>query len=592
MSVQRSTIRGVSDSSVNDRLVSPAQTHYAEEILAYWRQQPDPDVMVALKVFPSLVHQKSLFLDLVLEEYKTHRDESPRVAPARFSDRYRELNSTLRRSIVRLLEVQDYLDSHPELLELVEAFEWPEIGDVIHRFQIVDELGRGAAARVYLCRESNIGQRAVVVKVARSGEYEADLLGRLSHPNIVPVYSIFNDVSRHATYICMPFRGRCPLQDVVDYVFEYGVPRGGQTFLRVASDQQSPIDVGLIEEDEIRARQIVGTGYVSAVIRVVLQIADALSHAHAKGVFHGDLKPSNVLLTPQGAPLLIDFNLGKAQWAELAPCGGTLPYMAPEQLTSFRHDFHLSALSYNVRSEIYSFGVVLFQLLTGRLPFHVDGCGDDPVTTAEHLLAQQHVQVPFVRPANRFANSSLEALVRQCLELEPSRRPENMDELLERLRAELRLMPHCRRAIRAQPLASFVAATLLSAAVIGAALFLGLRPPYHERQFNRGLELQQAGEYQSAAAYFDNALVNQPAMQEALYERARTKMLAGDLDGAINDFSRLHDDFGDVRGMAYSGYCFNLMKQVSQLKHLWRCRESNPGPKIRPPRRLHSYFTF
>src|SRR3972149_272486 len=133
------------------------------------------------------------------ENERATQYDSRWVAPARFSDRYRELNSTLRRSIVRLLEVQDYLDSHPDLLELVEAFEWPEIGDVIHRFQIVDELGRGAAARVYLCRESNIGQRAVVVKVARSGEYEADLLGRLSPPNIVPAHSLFNDVSRHAT---------------------------------------------------------------------------------------------------------------------------------------------------------------------------------------------------------------------------------------------------------------------------------------------------------------------------------------------------------------------------------------------------------
>jgi tetratricopeptide (TPR) repeat protein len=92
-------------------------------------------------------------------------------------------------------------------------------------------------------------------------------------------------------------------------------------------------------------------------------------------------------------------------------------------------------------------------------------------------------------------------------------------------------------------------------------LFVTLRPPYHIRQLNRGLALQQEKSFQAAVEYFDRALMARPTMGDALYERARTKMLAGELDAAINEFTRLNEEFGDTRGLAYSGYCFNLMKQ-------------------------------
>ena len=152
----------------------------------------------------------------------------------------------VRLNIQFLLQVQTYLDCHPELLKLVSDFQWPEAGDCLQGFRVVEELGRGAVGRVYLCHETGVGQRDVVVKVARGGDYEAALLGRLDHPNIVPIYSVASDADRFVSYICMPFRGRSTLQDLVDCICENGIP-----------DRASVI-VRLLESGSSRTKSILG----------------------------------------------------------------------------------------------------------------------------------------------------------------------------------------------------------------------------------------------------------------------------------------------------------------------------------------------
>src|SRR5207244_1261487 len=99
-------------------------------------------------------------------------------------------------------------------------------------------------------------------------------------------------------------------------------------------------------------------------------LADGLAHAHDRGILHRDLKPANVILTDDGRPMLVDFNLAEDTksrgQAERASVGGTLPYMAPEHLEAFGGG---SASRLDGRSDIFSLGVILFELLTGRHPF-------------------------------------------------------------------------------------------------------------------------------------------------------------------------------------------------------------------------------
>ena len=98
-------------------------------------------------------------------------------------------------------------------------------------------------------------------------------------------------------------------------------------------------------------------------------MADGLAHAHERGILHRDLKPANILLGDDGEPLLLDFNLAADTKlrgpASAALIGGTLPYMAPEHLQALRGEDR----TLDARSDLYSLGVILFELLTGNHPF-------------------------------------------------------------------------------------------------------------------------------------------------------------------------------------------------------------------------------
>jgi serine/threonine-protein kinase len=145
---------------------------------------------------------------------------------------------------------------------------------------------------------------------------------------------------------------------------------------------------------------------------VILKMAEALDYAHARGVIHRDIKPSNILLDADGAPVLADFGIAKLAQSESDPnltaagmVMGTPAYMAPEQLTGQPPD---------TRSDIYSLGVVLYQLLTGHAPF----TGDTTAVISGHLTREPpppREQVPDLPPA-------LDAVVLQALAKQPEHR--------------------------------------------------------------------------------------------------------------------------------------------------------------------------
>src|SRR5206468_1741103 len=112
-----------------------------------------------------------------------------------------------------------------------------------------------------------------------------------------------------------------------------------------------------------------GLSFVQAVLWLASRLADGLAHAHERGILHRDLKPANILLTDEGQPMLLDFNLAedtkRRPTASAALLGGTLPYMAPEQLRALQGGHR----PLDGRSDLYALGVILFELLTGRHPF-------------------------------------------------------------------------------------------------------------------------------------------------------------------------------------------------------------------------------
>jgi TolB-like protein/Flp pilus assembly protein TadD/tRNA A-37 threonylcarbamoyl transferase component Bud32 len=274
------------------------------------------------------------------------------------------------------------------------------IGQTLGRYRIVEKLGAGGMGEVYRAHDEQL-ERDVAIKVLlantladdharRRFSKEAKTLSKLNHPNIAQIHDFGS-------------------QDGVDFLVMEQVP--GESL-------KDKLDKGSLPEKEL--------------VRLGGQIADALGEAHEQGIVHRDLKPGNVKLTAKGQAKVLDFGIAKLLQAateattqtftETHSLAGTLPYMAPEQLRGEEID---------ARSDLYSFGVMLYEMATARRPF------EEKLSTAlsDAIL---HQAPPAPRTVNRRAPAGLENVILKCLEKEPERRYQSAKEVridLERLGA-------------------------------------------------------------------------------------------------------------------------------------------------------------
>jgi len=321
-------------------------------------------------------------------------------------------------------------------------------------FDLVAELGRGAVGRVYLARQRHLANRRVVLKVTTEPTVEPDRLASLQHTNVVPIYSFHRSGGLHV--VCMPYLGACVLKQWVDHLRQHpGVPRdqsrfvttlaklSGSTIPQVPRERpvaqsgpaaafEEPVEE-LPESGVFRLR---GENYPAAVLWLGARLAEGLAHAHEKGVLHLDIKPGNILLTDFGQPMLLDFHLARSSRAGSPgsrQIGGTIPYMGPEHLRCL-----VDEADVDPRADIYSLGVVLFEMLTGQLPFPAQHGGLGQILPK--LIADRNV-VPSVRALNSQVTPATEALVQRCLHPDPNQRYQSAEQLLEDLEAQLRHQP-------------------------------------------------------------------------------------------------------------------------------------------------------
>ncbi len=348
----------------------------------------------------------------------------------------------------------------------------PLVGERFGGFDIVCSLGKGAFSEVFLARQVDLADRYVAIKVVRRALGEPIHLARMQHPGIVPIYS-FHQVSGYSV-LCMPYAGATTLADWLSSVRNR---RGeskpsGQMLLETVRKKNSRIST-FIEEGSPSAARVAqpplcestweteasGSGELneandssakdeaSSMARTLAQVSErelplwlaqrigmALSHAHARGIIHGDLKPANILIRNDGDPALIDFNLSRdSSCPDDQITGGTLPYMAPEQIASLMS----RQISISPASDIYSLGVILYELAFGVLPF--PSVGSFAEVDLQRELSILRNRKPLFKSG--MISKGLESIIRKCLEWDPKLRYQDAQQFLEDVEAECEFRP-------------------------------------------------------------------------------------------------------------------------------------------------------
>ena len=343
------------------------------------------------------------------------------------------------------------------------------LGARLGPYEVLGPIGAGGMGEVYRAHDERL-KRDVAIKVLPSSyaqdadrlrrfEQEAHAAGALNHPNITAVY----DLGSH---------------DGAPYIV-----------------------TELLEGETLRARLAGGALPVRKAVDTAVQIARGLAAAHEKGIIHRDLKPENLFLTKDGRVKILDFGLAKLTQTG-APGGqqtnlptatagteagvvmGTLGYMSPEQVKGQATD---------QRSDLFSFGAILYEMLSGGRAFHRD-------SAAETISAILREEPPDLSATNRNVQPGLERIVRHCLEKNPEERFYSARDLAFDLEALSGLSGTGEAAARAgtpvvRPSRRFLAAAVVLAALVGAGLtWVALRrggparaPSFRQLSFRRGV---------------------------------------------------------------------------------------------------------
>ncbi|MCA8959761.1 MAG: serine/threonine protein kinase, partial [Planctomycetes bacterium] len=265
-------------------------------------------------------------------------------------------------------------------------------------FRVRARIGEGGMGVVYEAEQPS-PRRTVALKVIRGDlltarqrrrfEFEADVLGQLEHPGIARIYAA-------------------------------GTESGRPWFAMELVDGRHLTDDAAARRLDLRAR-----------VQLFVEVCAAVHHAHLRGVIHRDLKPANILVTSGGQPKILDFGVARSTDGDLKAVTlqtllgqivGTIPYMSPEQSTG-------DSRALDVRSDVYALGVVLFELLTGRLPYDFPERG--VAEALEVVRTREAIRPSRCDPELR---GDLETILLKCLEKEPDRRYSSASDLAQDLR--------------------------------------------------------------------------------------------------------------------------------------------------------------
>ncbi len=308
---------------------------------------------------PTLYDHPGAAAELIYEEVSLRRARGLTGGSSEVIRRFPNWSAQLR----VLLQLRDALDDEIEP-------DYPSIGERFGAFELLAELGRGRRGRVYLTRQPALANRLMVLKLTPQIDAEHAALARLQHTHIVPLYSASDDADRRLRVLCMPFFGGHSLAEVLGRLSR--VPPASR-IVQSLWDAVCPQLSGSEGQPQIPER-LAALDYAQFVAYIGACLADALQFAHDRRLIHMDVKPSNILVTADGEPMLLDFHLARPPLADGSPSpawlGGTPGYSSPEQRAAVDAVRQGQAIPATVdgRSDVHSLGIVLYEALAGTLP--------------------------------------------------------------------------------------------------------------------------------------------------------------------------------------------------------------------------------
>lgn len=308
------------------------------------------------------------------------------------------------------------------------------LGTCIRHYRIVELISRGRRADVFKARDQNL-DRLVVLKVnyeiSRTPDREARFLAKLDHAQVLDVHDEFEFGAKQV--IVTQFINGISLAELIQRWHrsaEVNDLRAGHETTGT-TDNSNLISI----PDRWKASK---SGVARSSVQMVICISDAIQHAHERGVWHCDIKPSNVLIEPNGNPLLMDFDIAINEATEPQSPGGTVGYASPEQSNFLIRQNTYSRQQIDHRTDIYSIGVVLFQMLTGELPdriglSHSIAQCDKQRTLGNNLTGASNPElsrIAFEVVSKAVGVShSLASIVCKCLSADPNERYQTAQDL-------------------------------------------------------------------------------------------------------------------------------------------------------------------
>jgi serine/threonine protein kinase len=429
--------------------------------------------------------------------------------------------------------------------------------DTFPGYDVLREIHRGGQGVVYLAVQ-RATKRRVAVKVMHGGafvgsagrtrfEREVQVLGQLNHPNIVRIHDSGLTADGGFFYVMDYISGR-PLDEHLQVERDAGT-RVAKTRAEHAGDLGSKRSA----KADARSKTKASSASIDGTLRLFAKICDGVNAAHLKGVIHRDLKPANIRIDAGGEPVIVDFGLAKIAAPDVTGGGpneadtpqvmtmtgqfiGSLPWASPEQAQGSPNNIDL-------RTDVYSLGVILYQMLTGKFPYEVAGNMRDVL---DNILRAEPAKPSTIR---RQINDEVETIVLKCLNKDKERRYQSAGEVARDIEHYLRGEPiEAKRDsgwyVITKTLHRYKGVATIAAAFL--VLILG---------FGAGMSFLYAGANSARRSA-------QVAEKDALAAKAQ----------AVSERDRADANFSAVRALAHT-FIFDFYDKIEKLRGATRAKE-------------------